>query len=150
MGSLGKEAVMKTITPEGLRQLTQEAIESGIRRREAEVRIATEKEKAKLLEEQLRARGIIAQIPGRAETEALAGRNHAIVMGLKYNEDFTYDAEERGYDQKNCYRTLNPAKISSTARLVFDHCEAAGLKPSFEFWHDGAGVNSGWNIVIHW
>lgn len=141
---------MSKITPESLRQLTQDAIKSANIRREKELQLEEARIYGRLQEQELKARGIIAQIPGRAETEALAGRNHAIVMALKYGADFDIDFEQRSNDQHNCFRRVNPAGLSHAARLVYEYCLGADLKPSFEFWHDGVGVNSGWNIVIHW
>jgi len=55
--------------------------------------------------EERKAQTVIDQIPDRAEREARAGRNHAVVYGLN---------------------------------------------PVIQDWHDGCGMDGGYNIVIHW
>lgn len=129
------------MTPQELRKLTDKAIARAKQEREMKIKKEYEAELRANKQAALKAEAIIEQIPHRAETEAAAGRDFAIVMSLKYDE----------------YRTdTGPAYISSetvggkAALLVWSHCEKAGFKPVLEAWDDGVGMKGGYNIVIHW
>lgn len=130
------------MTPQELRKLTNKAIERAKQEREMKIKKEYEAELRADKQAALKAEGIIEQIPRRAETEAAAGRDFAIVMSLKYNE---YETPSNG-----------PAYISSAtvggkaALLVWRHCIQAGFKPELEAWDDGMGIKGGYNIVIHW
>jgi len=127
-----------------LYQLTWQAIEEG--RRDAE-RIAHEKAEAEERErqaEQVLANSIIAQIPERARAAARAKQSYAIVMGLRSGTDYREPLGNRNH------ATLSEHWLTGAARLVWDACVNSKLKPELQYWHDGFGVNSGFNIVIHW
>lgn len=123
-----------TISPDMLRQLTDEAIQRGKKlvadKLESE-RLAAEHQRVLDVAE---AELVISQIPHKAEVEATVGRSHAIVMGLNYSD---VDGD-----------VLN--SNATTAQIVWDWCKKAGLKPNIESWDDGVGVRGGHNIVIHW
>ena len=124
-----------------LSRLTREAIQRG---KEEAARIEAEKLAAaerKRKAERRKAENVIEQIPDRAEKEAKAGRTHAIVYALKSSEDYT-----TGYNQWHARED----NLCGVGKLVWDYCVGAGLKPTIEDWHDGVGINSGYNIVIHW
>ncbi len=126
------------------RQLTDRAIEEGRReaaRLEAEQARAAEQqrqiERAKALE-------IISQIPNRARTAALAKQSYAIVMGLREGSDIK---RPPGNYQ---YSTCSVDWLAGTAKLVWDACVQNKLKPELQYWYDGGGMDSGFNLVIHW
>lgn len=132
-----------TIDVNVLRRLTEAAIQKGKEEAERQKQIQLEEERRQKEMEELRAKGIIAQIPHRAKTEAIAGRSHAIVMGIAYSD---YN-KPRGNNEWNICR---PEWLVGAAKIVWDYCVGANLKPTLEFWHDGVGIKSGFNIVIHW
>lgn len=89
---------------------------------------------------QLMAETVISQIEDKCEQEANNQRSHAIIMGLKYRRDY-----DSGWPSVPTGDTLKgPGKI------VYDFCEKEGLMPIIEDWHDGVGINSGYNIVVQW
>lgn len=126
------------------RQLTDRAIEEGRReaaRLEAEQARAAEQqrevERAKALE-------IISQIPNRARTAALAKQSYAIVMGLRDGSDIRRPVGDYNY------ATCKQEWLAGTAKLVWDACVQNNLKPELQYWYDGGGMDSGFNLVIHW
>lgn len=126
-----------------LREVTAAAIAEGERRRHEIVVAEAEGKRRKEMQAKLKAGLILAQVPHRAKTEARAGRNFAIVMSIKHSD---YTQPHENYDYNSCY----PVWLTGAARIVFDRCNEIGLRPTIEFWHDGVGVESGFNIVIHW
>lgn len=125
-----------------LRRLTAEAIEAGQQRHREIAAAEAEEKRRREIQARLKADQILAQVPHRAETEARAGRNFAIVMSIKHSD---YARPRDNNDYNSCY----PAWLTGAARIVFDRCNEAGLWPTIEFWY-GVGVESGFNIVIHW
>src|SRR5262249_19692590 len=126
------------------RRLTDQAIEEG--RREA-ARVAEEEARALEHDRQLerdKALSIISAIPNRARTAAQAKQSYAIAMSLREGTDFKRPLNDREY----C--TCSPAWLTGTAKLVWDACVQNKLKPELQFWHDGGGMDSGFNLVIHW
>ena len=126
-----------------LKAMTATAIEKG---QEAARKLAakeTEKVRLKKLADERKAQNVIDQIPGRAEREAAEGRNHAIVMAVKFDD---YDRPHGANNWNQC----DPQWLKRAVKLVFEYCVEADLNPTLESWHDGQGVNSGHNIVIHW
>jgi hypothetical protein len=121
---------------------TSEAIRIGEAAARAKIEHEKRMEDAKRLQEEAKAGSILAQVPARAEAEAKVGRNHAIIMGMTYG-----DGSWTGNTDHN---TIQPYQLVGAARLVWEQVEAAGLKPTLDFWHDGVGINGGFNIVIHW
>jgi len=129
------------IDPKELNRLTQEAVEQG--RREAE---QIEREKARQREAELvMADGIIKQIPGRCVDAARARQSCAIVM-TKLREGIDY---VRPLGDRN-YATCSEKWLVGAAKLVWDSCVGSRLQPELQFWHDGCGMDSGFNIVVHW
>lgn len=126
------------LTSDATRKQTDDRVRAALLAREQE-------ERERRLNE-LKADIIIAQIAGRADAEALAGRNHAIVMSL---DSYDYDRPHSGPDC-NDWNRCHPQWLKDVAKSVYEYCTEQGLNPSIEFWHDGVGVNSGFNIVIHW
>lgn len=43
---------------------------------------------------------------------------------------------------------LQPEQLKGAAVLVWDACVKAGLNPELHFWHDGAGMYGGFDLVI--
>jgi hypothetical protein len=48
------------------------------------------------------------------------------------------------------YKNSKPTNLSGVGRLVWEYCVGAKLNPTLEYWHDGVGINGGYNLVIHW
>lgn len=125
-----------------LKEQTAKAIEVG---KEKAAVIAKKKEAAdqkKKLAEEAKAKKIINQIPERANYESQQGRNYAVVMSFK--EDY-----ERPYNENN-YNLCKPSWLKGVAKIVYDYCSEAGFNPTIESWWTGDGMDSGYNIVIHW
>ena len=137
---------LRQMTEGARRELHQVAEEA---RRLAEQQRQAEDDQAKVEAEyyhrfqELKADYIIAQIVDRAKREAQAGRNHAILMAVGYDD---YD-RPRGVRQGGM---CEPHWLTGAARIVYQYCQDTGFKPTLEYWHDGVGVKSGFNIVIHW
>lgn len=128
---------------EELQRQTAAAIERG--REETRKRAEAEElqEKLKQREQELKAEMVIAQIPLRAEQEARAGRNHAIIMSVGFND---YDRPHENMQWSRC----DPSWLKGACKLVYQYCVESQLRPTLDYWHDGVGVESGFNIVIHW
>jgi hypothetical protein len=125
-----------------LRKATEDAIQRGKERekkRLAEVKAKDERQKQK---DQLLASHILAAFPDKCEKEAEQGRSHAIIMGLKYSRDYDSPAPN--------WNDLPYNKLKGPGALVWNYLSLAGLKPTIEYWHDGMGMDSGFNIVVHW
>ena len=123
-----------------LKQLTQTAVQKEQDRQAtllAKEQAAAERERKT---HQLMAETVIAQIEDKCEREANNQRSHAIIMGLKYNRDY-----DSGWPS---IPTANDLK--GPGKIVYDFCEKEGLMPMIEDWHDGVGINSGYNIVVQW
>jgi hypothetical protein len=131
-------------TVEELRRMTQRAIAEGRRQREAELRLQREKEDRERREQQLKAQGIIEQIPDRARAEAKNGRDYAVIMGLRNGTDYGIPSNRDRWD------ALRPEWLKGAAAIVWEHCVYATLAPTLDYWHDGQGMDFGFNIVIHW
>ena len=101
-------------------------------------------EKIEIKEAQLlAAKNILAQIPGRALIEAQSGRNFAIVMNVGYRDIVL--------SERYPNNIMKPEWIiGETGKLVYSGCVDLKLNPTLEYWYDGCGMESGYNIVIHW
>jgi hypothetical protein len=131
------------VTPAELRKITEDAIKA---RKDRADEIAARKSKAaarKLALDKAKAQKIIDSILDRAKREAEAGRSHAVVMSVRY-EDYERPGNE------NNYTVLKPEWFKTVCRLVWEHCVTENLNPTLEHWHDGCGIEGGHNIVIHW
>jgi hypothetical protein len=129
------------MTPADLRKMTNEAIAKGNKKAAEE---AARKQRAadrKLAMEKAKAMRVIDGIPDRAMREAEEGRDHAIVMSIKY-EDYDHSS--------GSFVECRPDLLNGACRIVWDYCVNAKLNPTIESWHDGMGNHSGHNIVIHW
>jgi hypothetical protein len=102
---------------------------------------ARQKEDRQRVLDQAKADNITGQIKERCRKEALAGRDFAIVMSIKYT------------DFKPVYNgpvTYSSGTLRGASAIVWQHCVDEGLSPTLEDWHDGMGINGGYNIVVHW
>jgi len=125
-----------------LRQLTKDAIQRGKDReakRLAEIKAKEERQKQK---DQLLASHVLAAFPEKCEREAEQGRSHAIIMGLKYGRDYDSPAPN--------WNDLPYNKLKGPGAIVWNYLVKAGVEPSIEFWHDGMGIDGGFNIVVKW
>lgn len=126
-----------------LRLATLQGIARGNQAQELARKQAQEAADAARLEQEAKAKGIIRQIPSRCQVEAAEGRSHAIIMSVGYNDT-------KRPQTANDWRVVDPAWLTGAAQIVWQACVDAKLQPTLEFWHDGVGVNSGHNIVVHW
>tara|TARA_Y100000034_G_scaffold135296_1_gene206607 strand:- start:258 stop:656 length:399 start_codon:yes stop_codon:yes gene_type:complete len=126
-----------TIDINELKASTQTAIEVADKRRQQKLAETKAKDERVARAAELKAEGIIAQIPNRCAKESEQGRTHAIVMSLTY--------EEQGKTTPPTHETIAGAAVH-----VWNACQEAELNPSLEYWHDGMGMKSGYNIVVHW
>lgn len=145
------------IDVQALRATTNEAIRAAeaarVARLAAEERAQREKSEWVRRETDLKVERILGQVPGRCAIEANAGRSHAIVMSLetRYGRNSQvgiYDYERptnSGYNGE-----FNTAWLCGPGKIVYDNLVAAGLRVTVEYWHDGVGVESGYNLVVHW
>lgn len=136
----------KKVDVKKLKEMTRAAIERGQEEARQLAEKVAEKERLKKLADERKAQNVIDQIPGRAEKEAALGRNHAIVMAVKYED---YDRPSHTPEGKD-WRVCQGDWLKGACKLVWDYCVDAELHPTLEDWHDGVGMNSGHNIVIHW
>lgn len=128
---------------EELQRQTAEAIRRG--QEEAHKRAETEAllEELKRIDQEHKAQMVIAQIQPRAEYESRHGRNHAIIMSVDYKD---YDRPPKNREYSKC----DPSWLKGVCKLVYQYCIGSHLRPTLDYWHDGVGVKSGFNIVIHW
>jgi hypothetical protein len=134
------------VNVENLKRMTAEAIEVGKAKAKKMAEEIAEKERLRQIADERKAQNVIDQIPGRAEKEASLGRNHAIVMSVDFAD---YDRPSHTPAGKD-WRVCQGDWLKGACKLVWEYCVEAGLNPTLEDWHDGVGVNSGHNIVIHW
>lgn len=131
---------MEMPSSEELRQITVDAILRGQEeQRKKLIRIREENER-KAKRDQLLAEQVLSQVPKKCRLEAAEGRTHAVVMGLEYSRDY-----ER-YPSGNLEHTA----LRGPGALVWNALRNAGLDCAIEYWHDGVGVNSGYNIIVKW
>lgn len=124
-----------------LRQLTEQAIQRGKEKEAARLAGVNAENERKLKRDQLLAATILAEFPDKCEKEAGRGRSHAIIMSLKYNRDYTHDTN---------FNTLQPDRLTGPGAIVWKYLKSAKLNPTIEYWHDGMGMASGFNILVHW
>lgn len=137
---------MIILSPQELRRLTDTALAESKKRVRQEQAAATEKAELENRINQLEAEKIILQIPERSAFEANQGRSHAVVMGLESDRDYP----QNFIGESESWQTLLPLQLIGPELLVYQNCVDAGLNPTLEYWHDGLGIKSGFNIVIHW
>lgn len=143
--SLPWTEVPEAINPSNLQRITQEAIERGTQEAERLRQQRLSEEQLRKEAVQRKAVEIIQQIPTRAEFEARHERRFAIVMSFD-SFDFQFPPAER-FSNKPRAAWL---KEGTVTKIVYDYCQNARLRPSLEYWLDGCGMDSGYNIVIHW
>ncbi|MBU0625719.1 DUF2058 domain-containing protein [Patescibacteria group bacterium] len=92
------------------------------------------------------AKRIVAQIPPLIRQRATAGYNFAVVLQLKSTVDYT----PRPTGALRRYDVCEISQLKGVAAIVFDQCDLAALRPTIEYWHDGCGRDSGFDIVVYW
>jgi hypothetical protein len=133
-----------------LRAITSEAIRNAeverVARLEAEDRAQREKSDRAQREAEAKADRILSQVPERCGLEAKAGRSFAIIMSLKSYEDYDIDHDHR------CRRndSFSFTWLKGAAKLVYERLVADGVPVKFDYWHDGVGVQSGFNLLVTW
>lgn len=136
---VNKQHTRKPLSPTDLRQLTEAAVARGQQEHQDELVRIAEEQKREQRKAELEAEGVVMQIPSKCEKEARSQRSHAIVMGLKY-----------GKHHNTTNNLLKPAELMGAAAIVWQYCVDAELKPTLEYWWSGDGMESGFNIVVHW
>ena len=131
------------INIDALRDRTKAAIRAGEITAEIIARRQQEAENRKRAIEELKAEEIFSQVGPRCEQEAAAGRRHAIIMSINAYEDY-----EQPYG--SAANVCEPGWLQGVARRVYEGLQEANLNPNIEFWHDGVGIKSGFNIIVHW
>ena len=127
---------------QNLQDTTQVAIEEAEERRQKKLATIKAKTERAARAAELKAEGIIAQIPDRCAKEAEQGRNHAVVMGLDWDKDYEH--------QSGNFNSLTHDRLKGSGAHVWNACQEANMNPTLEYWHDGCGIKSGFNIVVHW
>lgn len=110
-------------------------------RAEAEKR----EQKARDAANRAKAEMILSQVEARCLAEAQHGRNHAIIMSVGQTDYERPQGPIRDIQWDRC----DPKWLKGAAKLVFEALLAGQLNPTIDYWHDGVGVNSGFNIVAH-
>lgn len=123
--------------PGDLRHTTADAVRRGKERERRRLAEIKEKEEKQKQADELFAERVLLQVPGKCETEAEAGRSHAIVMSLKYGRDHDQTSNKLTYNQ-----------LKGPGAIVWNALQEAKLNPTLEYWWDYE--TSGFNIVVHW
>ncbi len=125
-----------------LKDLTNEAIQKEQEKQAEALRKEQAAEERERKKHQLIAENIIAQIEEKCIREARMQRTHVIVMSL---------TDYRDYNSAEIWpQAPNKDTIKGPGKIVFDFCEKEGLMPIVEYWHDGVGFRSGYNIIARW
>lgn len=128
--------------PNDLRRTTETAIAIGKEREKKRLAAIAAKEERQRKADELFAAHVLEQVPDKCEKEAEAGRSHAIVMSLKYSRDYDSPAPN--------WNDLPYNKLKGPGALVWNALSLANLNPKIEYWHDGMGMDSGFNIIVQW
>ena len=93
------------------------------------------------IQDELEAASIIERIPDLAEKAALKKLFSVEVMKL----------ESKHYNFTS-YGASCPLEghLKGSAKLVYLACKKANLNPKIESWHDGMGMDSGYQVTINW
>jgi hypothetical protein len=135
---LDKDALRKiTLDAQG-RQKTKHA------KQQAEKKADDEQ---KHLAAEQRAQEIIRSIPEIARTEAEKGNWAAAIMTLAQTGD--YDGSKCSYDFHLDSLLVGPEALIGAAKMVYQHCQKAGLQPSVERVFTGS-TSHYWVIEICW
>jgi hypothetical protein len=130
------------ISPKELRKLTDEALVNAEKERtrqaEEQLRIAEENKKKR----ENRAATILAEIPAKAREAAVKGSCSVAIMRLEYPE---FDKPSGTH-----FALCEPQWLKGAAKIVWDHCVEANLKPRLEHWHDGVGIHESFDIIVQW
>ena len=90
--------------------------------------------------DRLKAEKVLSQVSNRCEKEAKLGRRHAIIMSVGYDD----------YSHQPGYNGCKSEYLVGVCKIVYDELEESQLNPSLEDWHDGIGINGGYNIIVSW
>lgn len=131
---------MKQVDIAKLRQLTDAAIQRGKDEAARKLAHITAENERKARQDKLFAANVLAQVPDKCEKEAERERSHAVVMGLKWGRDHD------GYNGN----TMTYTQLKGPGAIVWNNLQEQGLNPTLEYWHDGVGIEGGFNIVVHW
>jgi len=134
------------VDPQELRRLTDKAITEAEKKREEKLAQDKIKEERRQQEIVARAEKIIVEIPSICAKHAENGHNKATVMSLQVFEDYDLEKDHN----REPLGFLHSQSLKGAAALVWKACEEACLNPSLDYWHDGEGRESGYNINVRW
>lgn len=127
--------------PDQLRVTTKKAVEEATLRREQKLVEIKKQEERQRQRDVLFAEHVLQQVASKCEKEAENGRSHAVIMSLDRNRDYSSG------DYRN---TLGYQYLKGPGAIVWNELQKAKLNPQIEFWHDGVGYDSGYNIIVKW
>jgi hypothetical protein len=88
------------------------------------------------------ANALLAGIEGVLLAKAAEGAKSHKICRLKYDEDFRYPSGTNNLTLSN----IRSVKITH----LYQELYKKGLNPKFVYWHDGCGIDSGYDFVIDW
>ena len=125
--------------PELLRQQVAMHRQRGVqtaKKAEVERQVEEANKSAKIKDQ---AAEFLGLLPRAIEEAATKRQRYCIVMHMTYGDSFFVAAQGN---------KLNPDQLRGASALVWDACVKAGLMPELRFWHDGGGMEGGFDLVI--
>lgn len=136
---------MNGIDLDNLRQVAQEAKVRAREVRRLRADVEKREQKAREAADRAKAEMILSQVQSRCMAEAQHGRCHAIIMSVGQTDYERPQGPIKDIQWDHC----DPRWLKGAAKLVYEALATAYLNPTIDYWHDGVGVNSGFNIVAH-
>jgi hypothetical protein len=107
--------------------------------------VEREKQLQEEREQEERATRILNAMPAKCKAAAEKGRNFAVIMDLASGQDINLSDIREASDDDQLRDILGGA-----ANLVYSVCRAKGFDVSTHYWHDGVGIKSKWQLMVHW
>lgn len=119
--------------PNDLRKITKNAIKKGIELKNKKLVALKEEEESKQREYEALAATILESVPQLCQDAAEKGKDQVVVMALI-----------RGRDYERCQQ------LKGVGGIVWNSLQEAKLNPSIDYWYDGGGMDSGFNLSVQW
>jgi len=136
---------MSRVTPNELSEMTSHAKTQVAEKKKQQKDAALERRLAEEQKQILRADKILIQMSSKCRLAARLGCNFAIIMDLKLGID---------YSRNSIVETSNSTELKvmlgGAANLVHTSCRTQGFSVSTHRWHDGVGIESGWQLKVDW
>lgn len=100
----------------------------------------------KRIDEELRFRRAVSQIPSRARLAAELGEREVTVYRFREDEIDRSLTVQLGSRDDGCTSDM----LTGAAERLYQHCVAEHLSPRIEFWRNQLRRSYGWQIVIRW